>query len=173
MRRQIARWMGWWMKLFFVSVVGLRIPDWPWWITGPITLGLLGLAFVRTPSDLTAPPRWSPHRCGGGGVALNSPATKVPSHGIKAYGQIYAIDILHPSPPPRPRSGGALACAARTGSRPSVSQCSPWLMGWWSPSPPANAITAPGRRGRRLRTSWAWKGSSARSAVPASYSGTT
>jgi murein DD-endopeptidase MepM/ murein hydrolase activator NlpD len=30
---------------------------------------------------------------------MNSPATKVPSHDIRAYGQTYAIDILHPRRP--------------------------------------------------------------------------
>lgn len=36
-------------------------------------------------------------------TALNSPATKVPSHGIHSYGQTYAIDILAaPEPDPRP-----------------------------------------------------------------------
>ena len=28
-------------------------------------------------------------------VGVNSPATKVPSHGIRAYGQAYAIDLVH------------------------------------------------------------------------------
>ncbi|MEE1939595.1 M23 family metallopeptidase [Streptomyces sp. TRM 70361] len=45
-----------------------------------------------------APPvtgRWS---------ALNSPADKVPSHGVRAYGQAYAIDIVRePEPPEEPR----------------------------------------------------------------------
>ncbi|GAA2466913.1 M23 family metallopeptidase [Streptomyces macrosporus] len=47
-----------------------------------------------------APPvtgRWS---------ALNSPADKVPSHGTRAYGQAYAIDIVHePEDRPRPAFG--------------------------------------------------------------------
>ena len=34
------------------------------------------------------------------------PATKVPSHGIRAYGQTYAIDILHPRPPDAPAKIG-------------------------------------------------------------------
>lgn len=28
-------------------------------------------------------------------LALNSPATKVPSHGIRGYGQSYAVDLIH------------------------------------------------------------------------------
>ena len=38
--------------------------------------------------------------------ALNSPADKVPSHGTRAYGQAYAIDIVHePEDRPRPAFG--------------------------------------------------------------------
>ncbi|MGH3993195.1 MAG: hypothetical protein ACRDSN_12125, partial [Pseudonocardiaceae bacterium] len=35
-------------------------------------------------------------------VALNSPANRVPSHGVHAYGQTYALDLVH-EPPDRPR----------------------------------------------------------------------
>ena len=43
---------------------------------------------VMEPVVVTAPVvgRWA---------ALNSPATKVPSHGVRAYGQAYAIDLVH------------------------------------------------------------------------------
>lgn len=40
-------------------------------------------------------------------LALNSPATKVPSHGVRAYGQAYAIDLCHdPVDRERPQFGG-------------------------------------------------------------------
>lgn len=40
-------------------------------------------------------------------LALNSPATKVPSHGTRAYGQAYAIDlVLEPLDGNRPEFGG-------------------------------------------------------------------
>ncbi|MCI9889431.1 M23 family metallopeptidase [Micrococcales bacterium 31B] len=35
-------------------------------------------------------------------LALNSPASRVPSHGVRAYGQAYAIDLVA-EPPGRPR----------------------------------------------------------------------
>ncbi len=35
-------------------------------------------------------------------MALNSPANRVPSHGLHAYGQTYALDLVH-EPPDRPR----------------------------------------------------------------------
>lgn len=43
-------------------------------------------------------------------VAMNSPATKVPSHGIRAYGQAYAIDLCHePDESSRPAFGSGRA----------------------------------------------------------------
>ncbi len=45
--------------------------------------------------------------------ALNSPATKVPSHGVRGYGQAYAIDLVHePEPGARPAFGGTAFRAA-------------------------------------------------------------
>ncbi|MGH4018250.1 MAG: M23 family metallopeptidase [Pseudonocardiaceae bacterium] len=39
-------------------------------------------------------------------VAVNSPANRVPSHGLHAYGQTYALDLVHePGDPPRPSFG--------------------------------------------------------------------
>jgi hypothetical protein len=39
-------------------------------------------------------------------VALNSPANRVPSHGLHAYGQTYALDLVHePVDRPRPAFG--------------------------------------------------------------------
>lgn len=43
-------------------------------------------------------------------AALNSPATKVPSHGVRAYGQAYAIDLVHePLDQDRPEFGSGAA----------------------------------------------------------------
>lgn len=38
--------------------------------------------------------------------AINSPATRVPSHGIQAYGQTYAVDLVH-EPVGQERQSGA------------------------------------------------------------------
>lgn len=66
-----------------------------------VLLALVGPRFLpeRDPITVIAPVlgRWS---------ALNSPATKVPSHGIRAYGQAYAIDLAYePTPDARPKFG--------------------------------------------------------------------
>lgn len=101
MRRLIARHMSLWMKLFLLSLVLVFVADLPPLLELVVPFALIALAFVRPPaSDRDAEVVRAPVR--GRWTALNSPATKVPSHGIKAYGQAYAIDILHPRPPDRP-----------------------------------------------------------------------
>lgn len=106
MKRTIARWSSWWIRLFVLSIFLLPPLGLPWWAEWPAKVALFGLALVRPPWNpdvepvVTAPPvrgRWA---------ALNSPATKVPSHGLRAYGQAYAIDILHPRPPGTPPAIG-------------------------------------------------------------------
>ncbi|MBO2450064.1 M23 family metallopeptidase [Actinomadura barringtoniae] len=55
------------------------------------------LMFVRVGQGDPPPPRTVLPPMNGRLVAVNSPADKVPSHGIDAYGQTYAIDLLvHP-----------------------------------------------------------------------------
>lgn len=53
-------------------------------------LSMFGSRFIPTYETHTvrAPVR-------GRWLALNSPATKVPSHGLRAYGQAYAVDLVH------------------------------------------------------------------------------
>jgi len=47
-------------------------------------------------------------------IALNSPATRVPSHGLRAYGQAYAIDLAYePAEHTRPAFGGEPMRAAQ------------------------------------------------------------
>ncbi|MCE0534546.1 M23 family metallopeptidase [Kineosporia rhizophila] len=54
---------------------------------------------VPEPRVVTAPVR-------GRWLGINSPATKTPSHGIRAYGQAYAIDLVHePEADTRPQFG--------------------------------------------------------------------
>ena len=97
MRRAIARWQSWWLRLFVLAIlVNLVLPA-PF----PLDLALMAVPFAlslirppvsdRGPVELAAPVR-------GCWVALNSPGTAVPSHGVKAYGQMYAVDLLQPSP---------------------------------------------------------------------------
>lgn len=46
-------------------------------------------------------------------VGVNSPTSGVPSHGVRAYGQAYAIDVVaDPAETPRPAFGGSMMRAA-------------------------------------------------------------
>jgi hypothetical protein len=84
------------MPLVYVALLWLVLGPLlgvPWWI--PLALLLVALAVylrigtVRREPITVAPPvegRWR---------ALNSPADRVPSHGLHAYGQTYAIDMLY------------------------------------------------------------------------------
>ncbi len=99
------------MIIFFAMVVAgffADIPRWATWIPLVVSVVLM-LAPHRKTTDLHSPPsepvevappvtgRWS---------AVNSPADKVPSHGTRAYGQAYAIDIVAESEEhPRPGRG--------------------------------------------------------------------
>lgn len=99
MKRAIARHQTWWLQIFVATVLALtflplEVPH-PWdWL---LTLGLLTLAMVRAPRAGTPPVTLDPP-VAGRWVAINSPGTAVPSHGVRAYGQTYAVDLLMPSP---------------------------------------------------------------------------
>jgi hypothetical protein len=81
----------------------------PRWLTWAATAGFavaLVLLFVpaAAPGTRRAPmPVQPPVR--GRWTALNSPASRTPSHGTHAYGQTYAIDLVHEPDPARPRAG--------------------------------------------------------------------
>ncbi|MFI1213580.1 M23 family metallopeptidase [Streptomyces sp. NPDC020802] len=86
--------------------------DWAWAFVPLLVSFALGLAVSRTgprrewadrtPVEVEPPVR-------GRWAALNSPATKVPSHGTHAYGQTYAIDIV--AEPAEPAEPGAARAA--------------------------------------------------------------
>jgi hypothetical protein len=104
-RRRVSSLMTWWFRGFVLSVLALVLLDLPgWaWLVPPV---FYALAMVRPPQPEDPQPRWVQPPVAGRWVALNSPADKVPSHGIRAYGQTYAIDILHPAPAGAPTSLG-------------------------------------------------------------------
>ena len=76
-----------------VFLAGL-FADVPWGWTGFVLLAAVLVSYflvgtVRRKAVEVAPPvtgRW---------IAVNTPADRVPSHGLHAYGQTYAIDLVH------------------------------------------------------------------------------
>ncbi|WP_067439841.1 M23 family metallopeptidase [Nocardioides jensenii] len=100
-----------------VVSVGLAVADdvtdLPSW-TGPVRLGAtavvvlaLALVFLFPGGDLDGDPIVVASPVRGRWMAMNSPATKVPSHGIRSYGQAFAIDLVHEphDGPARPQFG--------------------------------------------------------------------
>jgi Peptidase family M23 len=95
------------MPLVWVSVALLVVGPFvgvpPWLLFGVFLVALavyFRVGTVRRPPVEVALPvtgRWR---------ALNTPADKVPSHGLQAYGQTYAIDLVHdPEERPGPAFG--------------------------------------------------------------------
>ncbi len=70
--------------------------DGPAWM-GPAGLMLLlaGLALYLRVGTVRRPPIEVGAPVTGRWLSVNSPADKVPSHGLRAYGQTYAIDLVH------------------------------------------------------------------------------
>lgn len=99
--------------IFFVMVVLslLPRPPFPYWLiwVPAVAAIALGLTAGRKARSAAADPRPAVEvepPVSGRWTALNSPADKVPSHGMHAYGQTYAIDIVaEPEPEPEPEPG--------------------------------------------------------------------
>lgn len=106
MRRAVARFSTWWLRLFALSAVSLPLLGRSGWVYLAAMAVMLGLATVRPPWDTEYEPVVVEPPVRGRWAALNSPATKVPSHGTRSYGQTYAIDLLHPRPPGTPTTIG-------------------------------------------------------------------
>lgn len=85
-------------------IAGVIVGSWFAWLgLGLFVAGMAAYFRVGTvrcePIEVDAPVtgRW---------IAANSPASRVPSHGLHAYGQTYAIDLVHdPADGSRPRFG--------------------------------------------------------------------
>jgi Peptidase family M23 len=84
-------------------------PGWLAWLAWAAWLAAFGLLLragtLHRPPVVVQPP------VGGRWLAVNSPARRVPSHGVQAYGQAYAIDLVFDPP---------------GGGRPGMS--------WWPPA---------------------------------------
>ncbi|TDE38225.1 M23 family metallopeptidase [Nonomuraea mesophila] len=67
-----------------------------WLSVAGIVLALAGFASTFLPAgSVRRPPIPVASPVRGRWLAINSPADKVPSHGVHAYGQTYAVDLVH------------------------------------------------------------------------------
>jgi murein DD-endopeptidase MepM/ murein hydrolase activator NlpD len=94
------------MPLIYLGLAAILVDSYLWDLPRWPLLGLLAVAFAiylrlgtvrRSPVEVALPVagRW---------LAFNSPADRVPSHHLHAYGQTYAIDLVHePAGRRRPR----------------------------------------------------------------------
>lgn len=103
MRRAIARLQTWWLRLFVLTIGAMFVLPVPF-PTDLVVLAVPLLLSLVRPSPSTREPIEVSPPVRGRWVALNSPGSAVPSHGIKAYGQAYAVDLLPPSPSSTPPS---------------------------------------------------------------------
>lgn len=113
MKRAIARWQTWWLRLFVTVILVDLVVDLPF----PVGLLLMAASFAlflarppasdREPVEVRPPVR-------GRWTAINSPGHAVPSHGVRAYGQAYAVDLVVPADEPTPRIGWGLRGRAPT-----------------------------------------------------------
>lgn len=91
-----------WMWLFAVVLLAalfLPLPAWVW-----LLLPVVGaLCVVRPRRDARDPVEVDPPLRGDWTV-VHSPADAVPSHGVRAYGQSHAIDLIRPRPAGTPAS---------------------------------------------------------------------
>ncbi|MFD7721323.1 M23 family metallopeptidase [Streptomyces sp. NPDC059814] len=116
-----------WIACFVMVVISLfPRPPFPYWLTWvPAAAAVaLGLATGRRGRAAVADPRPAVEvepPVTGRWTALNSPADRVPSHGVHAYGQTYAIDIVA-EPEPEPEPGTDRGPGAAPGGRTALSR---------------------------------------------------
>ena len=106
-----------------LGVITLAVLDAPGWVrwsaTGVFVIGMALYFRIGTPTGRPVPIA-APVR--GSWVALNSPSSRVPSHGIQAWAQAYAVDLVC-EPADRSRPGfGWWPLVRRPGAFPGFGQ---------------------------------------------------
>ena len=99
---------------------------------GALVLLVAGLALYLRVGTVRRPPVEVAAPVAGRWTAVNSPADKVPSHGLHAYDQTYAIDLVHePGDGSRP-AFGPTGSRSRSPRRASLRRS--YRLQWVSPS---------------------------------------
>lgn len=87
-----------WAWAFLASVIAGLAPGIPYALAGPLTLVFFALCLVRPPHQDDREPVTVASPLRGRWTVVHSPASKVPSHGVRGYAQSHAVDLLHPRP---------------------------------------------------------------------------
>lgn len=108
LQRQIARLRTVWLWI----AVGIVVTDLvlrftidgevPFLALLPTLVAATALSIIPPPAPVDSEPVPMAPPVRGQWVPINSPGSQVPSHGTRAMGQKYAVDILHPSTPDTP-----------------------------------------------------------------------
>ncbi len=128
-----------------LGAAGLWVPV-PEWL--PVALLAIGMALYLRVGRINGEPITVAPPVAGRWLAINSPGNRVPSHGLHAYGQTYAVDLvtIRQTPAGR-RSAGPRSPRPPTSSSPSDNRSSRLLTAWWCGCTTASATTAAATRG--------------------------
>lgn len=97
-RRTVSGLFPLWAWGFVASVVAGLLPAVPYAAAGPLTILFFALCLVRPPRRDDHQPVTIASPVRGRWTVVHSPASSVPSHGVRGYGQSHAVDIIHPRP---------------------------------------------------------------------------
>jgi len=87
-----------WAWAFLSAVVAGLLPGVPYALAAPFIVLFFARALVRPPRRDDRPPIEVASPLRGRWTVVHSPASAVPSHGVRGYGQSHVVDIIHPRP---------------------------------------------------------------------------
>lgn len=97
-RRTVSGLFPVWAWGFLAAVVVGLLPGVPYALAGPFVLVFFALCLVRPPKQDEREPVAIASPLRGRWTVVHSPASSVPSHGVRGYAQSHAVDIIRPRP---------------------------------------------------------------------------
>lgn len=97
-RRAVSGLFPLWAMLFLLAVVAGLVLDLPIGVSSLVVLVSFALCLVRPPRQDDREPVWVASPVRGRWTVVHSPASAVPSHGVRGYAQSHAVDIIRPRP---------------------------------------------------------------------------
>lgn len=97
-RRVVSSLFPLWAWLFLLGIAAGLLLDVPIGISSLVVLVSFLLCLVRPPKQDHREPIEVASPVRGTWTVVHSPASSVPSHGVRGYGQSHAVDLIHPRP---------------------------------------------------------------------------